>query len=289
LEGNQKDVIFRYSLTLAPSGGDSNYPYPIVSSGNFVFVKKDTYIGEQEKEAWYDVMIDSHTGRLVKRCDPKNDNFIEQKDEEGNVISEDKYNICKQENAANEYYKDFRDNTYLTFQIQKGFSAASLDNQQTLSVLMQELEQKQNSDYENVNAILQEAVINVSQRNSYNSFAEKLDVLRPFWGADDNENLDKQLITASIYVDQLYSVMVRFHGVPCDADNLTEDQRGVCANIPTKAQLNDLLIETRAVIRKKGTTDADAVLPLDVMGLTEAAINDLKSDLITALARSKQI
>lgn len=268
LEGEQHDVVFRYSMTLAPEGADKKYSYPVISTGNYVFVKKDRVAGEQEKEIWQDVHFDPLTGRLRIKCE---DN--------------DSVEHCNYQNSnGTSIYKDFRENTYLTIQIQAGFTEASLDNQQTLAELMQQLEEKQNKSLTGMEKIFNEANVELTQRSVYKSLAGQLSSVKSKLPNDASQKVkDTYKITSNIYVDKLLSVWHQY----LDNDCKNNSGKLPCTSIPNTKQINDLIIETRAVLNLKDSKlDLEAVLPLDKKpDITKKSLSLINSEIKSILSK----
>lgn len=151
LQGSGDDINFRYTMTLSPGTGDRNYNHPILSAGNYAFLKKDTFVGAQEHEIWKKLKFDQVTGRLVTNCDEKDfekglyRRVVSGKEGQQKVETID-YTYCTFDSSGGYGVRDFRERTYLTFQIQTGFAERTLDQPQTLQSLINDINSRKDID-----------------------------------------------------------------------------------------------------------------------------------------------
>lgn len=149
LQGSGDDVNFRYVMTLVPGTGNKGYSHPTLSAGNYALLKKDTIKGPQEQEIWKHLKFDHVSGRLVQRCDPEDEKngtyYAPGPDDESKGRKLD-YTYCTATTGSGYGYKDFRERTYLTFQIQTGFAERTLDQPQTLQALINDINAQKDID-----------------------------------------------------------------------------------------------------------------------------------------------
>ena len=136
LAGSSDDILFRYTMSLVPQSNTENYQSPIVAEGNYAFVRKNTWQGALKQEVFDKLKFDNLSGRLVKKCSKKENKETRYVDSKGEVINVVDNNPCTLDINTGQSYKDYRDNTYLTFQIKSGFSESSLNNIQTFESLI---------------------------------------------------------------------------------------------------------------------------------------------------------
>lgn len=151
LQGSGDDVNFRYTMTLTPDTGDNGYSHPRLSAGNYAFLKKDTVKGPQEQEIWKHLKFDHVTGRLVQECKEKDEakgmyNINSNSPNQTVQTEVLDYTYCTGVTDSGLGFKDFRDRTYLTFQIQTGFVERTLDQPQTLQALINEINAESDID-----------------------------------------------------------------------------------------------------------------------------------------------
>ncbi|WP_133111595.1 hypothetical protein [Candidatus Scalindua japonica] len=92
LKGNTNDIGMRFSLVLDPPEGYAGLSYPSVEAGNYVLLREDN---RQAVTKWDALVLDDNNGLLYNN-------------------TTDKQGL-------------YRDNTYLTFQVNKGFNSKNLD------------------------------------------------------------------------------------------------------------------------------------------------------------------
>jgi len=95
LSSKKEDILFRYSMVLHPKGASEALPYPKLEVSNLIFVRQED---RQEPLGWENLSMDPNDGRIY---------------------------LKKQQGKGPKQL--FRDHTYLTMQIQKGFDPTNLD------------------------------------------------------------------------------------------------------------------------------------------------------------------
>ncbi|WP_105171879.1 hypothetical protein [Pseudoalteromonas sp. T1lg24] len=140
MSNSSDDVLFRYSMTLVPALSSNNYQSPIVAEGNYAFIRKNTNKGPLEKEIFDTLFFDNSSGRLVEECSDNENkkNIIRYEDD---TYEEQDFIPCTLDLNTGKMFKDYRDNTYLTFQVKSGFVEKTLDNIQTFQMLLSDLNQ----------------------------------------------------------------------------------------------------------------------------------------------------
>ncbi len=96
LNSNKENIIFRYSMVLHPKGSSKVLPFPKLEVSNLVFVRQED---RQETLDWAKLSFNPNDGRL--------------------------YEV--NETGGEKREKLFRDHTYISMQIQKGFDPTKLD------------------------------------------------------------------------------------------------------------------------------------------------------------------
>jgi hypothetical protein len=150
LANSSDDTLFRYTMTLVPDSNSENYQSPIIAEGNYAFIRKNTTKGDLEKEIYDELLFDNLSGRLVKRCTDDENKPTIKKDENGIAQTFD-FGPCTLDLNTGSLYKDYRENTYLTFQVKSGFVPKTLDNIQTFQMLLNDINSA--SDQEALEAI----------------------------------------------------------------------------------------------------------------------------------------
>jgi hypothetical protein len=104
LDGGTNDTEMRFTLMLDPGAGYEGVSHPTVEAGDYVFIKEDNRLATTP---WDELEVDTNTGRVYRN------------------------------GAA------YVDNTYLTFQINKGLSSATIDlANNTFGKFLDELDQR---------------------------------------------------------------------------------------------------------------------------------------------------
>ncbi|QLA17072.1 hypothetical protein [Desulfolutivibrio sulfoxidireducens] len=115
LSGNTDDILMRYHMTFYPNTGELVAHYPVLETGNYVLVRRGNRNEGPGKEGdkpafdWDKVRLDPEDGRLVWGDDPK---------------------------------KCFTDETYLVFQVQRGFPADTLKSATSYAAFRAQLVQE---------------------------------------------------------------------------------------------------------------------------------------------------
>jgi len=150
INGGGNDRLFSYSMVLMPEGGFSKLSYPILEAGNYVFVRKE----DRSEEFDWEIVLDQRTGRL--------------KVKDGDKIG-----------------PEFRGETYMTIQVQKGFDPTGLDlSQNTLENLLQRIDSRDEEVGENLKKITQKYFNKNTQIRAFNQIMGLLNKLGRMKSAD---------------------------------------------------------------------------------------------------------
>jgi len=262
LAQSSDDVIFRHSMTLTPGTGDHGYQNPIIATGNYAFIRKDTVQGPQEKEIWHEIKFDHLSGRLVKRC-KENETGTPLVNDEGEIT--DTNDPCAIALATGEKFKDYRDNTYLTFQIQSGFSEASLDDLQTFEELVTDLSNAKDKDASEVikaaKKLGAELASNAKARELHRLLAEvKKSQFQPGYA-------QKELFSRNVsnFTTRYSSILGEYNKKCIDAKTVSEK----CNELISKEQLDNVFFDTHSLLTALVTTldpsvDVNTLLPSDL-------------------------
>lgn len=265
LSNSSDDILFRYSMTLVPESNSENYQSPVIAEGNYAFVRKRTEKGPLEKEIFDHLMFDNLSGRLVEKCTEKENEPIIQNDKNGNPKEFD-FGPCTLDLNTGEMYKDYRTNTYLTFQIKSGFVAKTLDNIQTFEILMNDLnEATDKSALEAIEAI-SSLKSKVSSKAIDNKLLEKLNNLRKILNKVPQDKFD-------IFSIQVFE-LVDFYGTEIDKldrnDCFLSNAKDECKNLLTKEQLTNLQMKMRSLLKSINPNPTKAIgtiIPTGVLSL----------------------
>ncbi|MDM3872561.1 hypothetical protein QSV34_14505 [Porticoccus sp. W117] len=253
LQGNHHDIAFRYDLTLVSNGGEADVKHPKLSAGNYVFIRKERLPDKQKESLWDKVELNTKTGKLIKQgTGNQNDGLGE----------------------------EFRDNTYLVLQVQKGFQEASLDNQQTLATLTEELAKKNNKRLEDINKVLSKAGSQLARQAKIDAVGKYVPNLREKQSdIDNNKNLspadkqekkDRQLIAAQKIWDLVQSADTEYANNNCDSPT-TDAEKENCSQTLTNDQFTQVKVELRGIIVSKSPAaspvNLNQVCPLKDRGI----------------------
>lgn len=276
LQGNHHDIAFRYDMTLMPGGGINDIQYPRLSAGNYVFVRKDRIAGEQEKLLWDNLKIDPKTGRLLavrdanKKCPP---------------CIQHKFNENKHWKSY-ESYEEYRENTYLVLQIQSGFQKSSLDNQQTLAVLTEEIAKKNSEDTTEIDKLLEETGNKLSRQNRFDDIRAYVYSLKNELGTKATQReKDLQAVAAQKTWDSILVETQRYEKCH-DAEIPQTDE---CKDALLKDQLTQIAIELRSIIATKDTENAnnvDTIYPLTGINPKSKSLNTQRQVFINSVTKT---
>lgn len=259
LGGSSNDTIFRYTFTLTPSNGIDGYQHPKISAGNFAFVKKKTFKYIQETEIWDELRFDNLTGRLVKRCTDDDKKLAKHIVVDGESSSTEDHNPCTINHSDGNGYKDYRDNTYLTFQIQSGFPARTLDNMQTLTLLMQDINAEKDKSATAIQQSAKELGEFYSRSLTQNKIRTSLSKLKTIIADDSLYHLDRFSLAASDYADSLISAQ-KNHVKYC-----TLADKSKCENYLQSEDIKSEIISGRRLLTVMDSlAETQSVLPLEI-------------------------
>ena len=150
LKGGINDTEFRFSIVLDPAGGDPRLYHPLVEAGDYVFIRLKNRQGEYQ---WNTLQYDHNEGLLYK---------------DGEL---------------------YRENTYMTFQIDKNESSTDIDlSQNTFEKLMLSLQQEDKARAEGFDELQSEfetlALAQIQARN----FSDSRDLLQRWKAAKAANN-----------------------------------------------------------------------------------------------------
>ncbi|BBN82483.1 hypothetical protein PA25_24680 [Pseudoalteromonas sp. A25] len=285
LSGGGDDVIFRYTFTMMPDGADKGYAFPTISAGNFAFVKKKTIELEQEKQIWDELKFDSLTGRLVKKCSNKDANLAQYRDVEKKKATETiDYSPCTRSSDGKTHgYKDYRDNTYMTLQVQSGFSPRTLDKSQTLNELLNELSGSLPKNAEQLQKDIEKLTESYYQATTLDNLKAPLSSMALYSAKNKQSLLDQFEISAHIFENSLAQVI---------SDKSCDAEKDPCPYMLTNEQILNVISHARLLLTKLGYKGSlDAVLPLDfkLEAYTNKTVgNTIASTLISAYKKHEQ-
>lgn len=334
-DNNNNDSIFRYTFTLMPSEKTTKnlVSYPVLSQGNYVFIKKPTITGYQEEAVWDQVKLQEQTGKLVVDCRTPNEKIVvEYINDDENIISKE-FDVCddkainpgnyqrvisevqkqaktlqekikeykkeqdkdkrtklvKESNeiknkiiqklASLSHYKDYRDNTYLTLQIQSGFQEAPLNHQQSLAVLMQDLAQIQQKETNKQISALEKYTSDVGRESNYQELKNLLRKLN-----NSALNSDEKYYATNTFSEKLKQTFESYTTEDCGV----QIEKEQCKKLVDSAQIEEVLMETRFLIRKaeqENKTNPIFTSGYDINNLLPHPTKDTKLDEIEKLIK----
>jgi len=264
LQSNTDDVTFRYTMTLTPGTGNNDYANPIISAGNYAFIKKRTVAGEQEEEPFQGISFDHLTGRLVEQCEPEELIAQTSINSDGEQVFNAK-TACSIDEAKGIGYKDYRGNTYLTFQVQTGFSERTLDNVQSFEMLLTEIN---NAKDEDVTAAV-DAVKKLGEYFSRSVKSQQLNSQLAQMTREANNRhyyrYDALKLVAQSFADTYVN---HFNGY---LEHCITTPVAKCKDELTAAQLTTAKLNARQILSSLDATNIDSSFPL---ALATAKITD---------------
>lgn len=161
LEGGTDDTEFRFTFVLDPSTSYTGLAYPRVEAGNYVFIRERN---RQANTPWDQLFLDENTGRLYWTKDAPTANTASGDESQSAVGIE----------------RQYRDNTYLTLQINKGFDSTGIDlSENTFGQFINQLQAIDQQKAENLQPVLDE-IENMAyervQRRNFITARNKLNV-----------------------------------------------------------------------------------------------------------------
>ncbi|CAH9049438.1 hypothetical protein PSECIP111854_00071 [Pseudoalteromonas sp. CIP111854] len=285
LSGGGDDVVFKYTFTMMPDGADKGYPFPTISAGNFAFVKKKTVELEQEKQIWDELKFDSLTGRLVKGCSQDDVKLSKHQVIEKNKVKKQyDYNPCSEPSDQYLYgYKDYRDNTYMTLQVQSGFSPRTLDKSQTLNELLSELSGSEPKSAEQLEGDISKLTQAYYQATALDNLRAPISSMAQYSKTGEQLLLDQFEIAAHIFENTLKQAI---NDTKCD------NSKHKCPKSLTAEQILKVISHGRNLLTQLGYRgDLDEALPLDFSLLkyeSKATATNIASVFIKAYKQFEQ-
>ncbi len=257
LERSHDDILFRYTMTLVPEGGDPSYHSPTIAEGNYAFVRKDTVNGYQEKEIWSDLLFDSLQGRLVRECDEKDTNVM-MYDSNGDTYISKKFSPCTLDLTTGKSYRDYRDNTYLTFQIKSGLTQSSLDSLQTLEELASDLDSEKGNNPEFVSSVTKQFEQDISRNSNANMVMEYLiDIKKLINNTDDGLALLQRNLNK--FINRYEKILKDYH------EKCVNKSSSACKALISEEQLEVIYFEFKDIIFElKPEMDTATYFPLEI-------------------------
>lgn len=171
LEGGTDDTEFRFTFVLDPPTAYTGLAYPRVEAGNYVFVRESD---RQANTPWDELVLDENTGRLYWKADSA---------PLGAVPADGSQTAAGTD-------RQYRANTYVTLQINKGFDSTGIDlSENTFGQFIDQLQQIDTKKAENLKPVLTEienlAYARVQRRN----FIEARNKLTEFIQAKQEEEV----------------------------------------------------------------------------------------------------
>lgn len=252
LQGSGDDVNFRYVMTLVPGTGNKGYSHPTLSAGNYALLKKDTIKGPQEQEIWKHLKFDHVSGRLVQRCDQddeKNGTYYAPGPDDETKGKKLDYTYCTATTGSGYGYKDFRERTYLTFQIQTGFAERTLDQPQTLQALINDINAQKDIDAQFVIDATDNLEGYLSRTTIENKLKRPLAAIKSSAAAGLKYELDTVLLEANKFA-QKYTKTINDRNTNCPGNNcddeltedeiwsITQDARQIALELTPKASID---------------------------------------------------
>ncbi len=275
LSNSSDDVLFRYSMTLVPNSNSNNYKSPIIAEGNYAFIRKATEKGPLETEVIDKLMFDNLTGRLVEDCSPQEDKLTIKEAANGEKKAYD-YSPCTLDLNTGEMFKDYRKNTYLTFQIKSGFVEKTLDDIQSFEMLLQDLNQASDEDAIKAIQAISELESEFSSRSMENALKKSLnnleEMVRSFpkdvYGRFESEAFN----LSQIYESELAKLI----------SDCKTTKKSVCKDYISEKNLEKFQFQLRQFVRDINPNPSKAVTAIIPMGLNPlSSAADLEAALIS--------
>ena len=268
LSNSSDDILFRYSMTLVPDSNSNNYKSPIVAEGNYAFIRKKTEKGPLEAEIVDKLMFDNLTGRLVEVCS-ENENQPEIKKSKNGTVSKKDNSPCTLDLNTGEMYKDYRKNTYLTFQIKSGFVEKTLDNIQTFEMLLSDINQAADQEALGVIQALSSFENEISSQSEKKKFYKPLismkRIVSDFPKDEYNKFLSESFNLAQVYSQDLSKLI---------NDCKTPPIKDVCKTYISEEDLKEFQFELWDFLRSIDSNPSkkiDTVVPAGLNNLSSVA------------------
>lgn len=233
MAGSSDDVVFRYTMSLVPGSSKLNYHSPIIAEGNYAFIRKNTSKGDLEKEVINELKFDNLTGRLVQVCTKKSIG----------ILTKDA--ACTLDINTGTSFKDYRDNTYLSFQVKSGFSESTLDNIQSFESLLNEINVEKDSGALKVIESLSILKEEISQNSYQNKLLKQLEGIKKILldTSKDNLNIFNNQVF-KFYTE--YNQQINLHiKEKCTTENIS---LGICKLLITPEQLIKVQSDVRLLL-----------------------------------------
>ncbi|GLR71787.1 hypothetical protein [Agaribacter marinus] len=268
LSNSSDDILFRYSMTLVPDSQSQNYQSPIVAEGNYAFIRKNTNKGPLETELLDKLYFDNLSGRLVEECE-KDDKELTRVDYDDGTFDEFDYIPCTLDLNTGKYFKDYRKNTYLTFQIKSGFVEKTLDNIQTFELLLNDLNQAADESAAQAVQAISGLENTFSSRAKEASLQKSLNTLKTIVSDITKNKFDLFSIEASKFV-KLYDIELnKMKTAKCDDIPLPPE----CESLISSEQVQQFQIELHAFLESINPNPAhqlSTIIPLGSEPLSDA-------------------
>lgn len=268
------DRIFQYRLVLYPYKDDMSPEYPILETGHYVFIRHED---RQDAEHWPGLLLDQHSGRLVRSTDSAlldkryvkdierlslqhRKELLKLESEYSHQVSQRYLEAKAKKNQEfkalfddlEKSYQEasdrlYRDNTYIVLQIQKGFVATSMDISQNIyGEVLPALQKAQEKDFSAVDTAIK----------TYRTESARINLQRPLMAkiarlkntgdemADTRRTLSRQIL-------EELAVIITKEAQCADPQKSNNDE---CANNLQGSDIDQLLYELRLLM----PTNSDA-------------------------------
>ena len=253
LSNSSDDILFRYSMTLVPASNSSNYPSPIVAEGNYAFIRKNTNKGLLEKEIFDKLFFDNSSGRLVEECSGKENKEPTNNNGESTSNVYD-YAPCTLDLNTGKMFKDYRENTYLTFQVKSGFVEKTLDNIQTFQMLLSDLNQAADESASKAIDAISKMEVELSSQSIENNLLKSLSSLKNTVKDIPKDKFDLFSLQG-FKLTELYDKEVKRFVANCTS---TPNAK-ICERLISNEQLTNFQLEFRAFIKSINPTPSKSI------------------------------
>lgn len=263
LSNSADDILFRYSMTLVPDSNSNNYQSPIVAEGNYAFVRKNTSKGPLEQEIFDKLMFDNLSGRLVEECSDK-ENIKTIKQNQDGSSSEHDYIPCTLDLTTGRMFKDYRSNTYLTFQIKSGFVPKTLDNLQTFEMLLNDINQAADESALGAIDAIESLQLKFSSKAANNTLLKSLNALDITLAKVPRDEFDLFSVQAFELTEHYENELNKLKLENCYTDTATDK----CKALITKEQLTSFQLKLRTLLKSINPNPAKPINDMIPTGIT---------------------
>lgn len=261
LANSTDDILFRYSMTLVPDSNSHNYQSPIVAEGNYAFIRKSTNKGPLEQEVFDDLMFDNLSGRLVQECSEKENKKTINNHDDGTSDTFD-YIPCTLDLNTGKMFKDYRKNTYLTFQIKSGFVEKTLDNIQTFEMLLNDINQATDENTSQAIAAISDLQATFISNSVENNLLKSLNEAKSIARNIPNDQFDLFSVQTSELIN-LYQLEVgKLANNNCYLSNATAQ----CKQLISEKKLTSFQLDFRSFLKSLNPTSNTAISTMIPMG-----------------------